>query len=157
MIGHGGVAVEAREPQARAAGVGRGELKARAGADGDPLAGAQVLRVAQLHDPPAVPGHVRRLRRDMEHRLRAVLARGRQRRGQGGRRVDDEQVAGRQEPRQVAELRVLDPAAGAIGDHQPDLVALQAAGLGGRRGLEGLRELEGERGHALTGERSWAR
>jgi hypothetical protein len=145
------VAIEAREPQARAARIRRGDLEARVAAHAHALADLDVTSFAQLHDPPPVAGHVRRLRRNVEQRLRAVLARGRQRRGQGGRRVDDNQVAWSQEPGQIAELRVLDPAARALGHHEADLVALQAARLGRCGGLEGLRELEGDGGsHAAA-------
>jgi len=63
------------------------------------------------------------------------------------------------EPGQVAELRVLDPAGRAVGHHEADLVALQAASLGGRGGLEDGGELEGDGGHqaAAAGVRSCAR
>ena len=78
---------------------------------------------------------------------------GRQRRG----RVDDEQVAGAQVLGQVAEAGMLDRAASRAGDHQPDLVAGEAARLGRRGGVVRVRELEGGRVHATAPASSDAR
>ncbi len=100
---------QARGPQPAAAEVGREQLAAPAARQREPLARpAAAVRphaVAQLHDPPlaavvrprAIPLGERR------REVQAAAVRERQGGGEGGRVVDDEQVAGLEQAGEVAE------------------------------------------------------
>ena len=89
------------------------------------------------------------VRAQLDHPQPVVLGRGRQTQldgpavqlprqcgRQGRRRVDDDQVTGMQDARQVAEPRVPQVAAGARRDQHRDVVAAQPALLGRLAGLD---------------------
>ena len=123
-----------------------------------PIGGAAERGVAEpeLDDPDVVVA-ARSGSGQSQLELRAVGARRRQGSREGGRRVDDEQVAGREEARQVDEAGVLDRRAGGVGDEQPHVVAAAAARLGRLVRLEPVRQLERERAHAEAPTSSRAR
>jgi hypothetical protein len=81
----------------------------------------------------------------------AVGAPRRQRGRQRRRRVDDEQVSGREDGGQVEHARVREATARAVGHEHADLVAAQPARLGRLAGLQPGGQLEGrDRAHAPT-------
>ena len=138
--------LQARGPQARAREVGRLERGAGAARQGEDVAGAPAAEAlgagAQLDDPAVVAGAGQR-RREAQLELGAVGAR---RAGSAAGSVAEVLMTTRspvaQEVGQVARPRV-GQAAVAARDEHADVVAREAARLGGRVGLEALGELEG--------------
>jgi hypothetical protein len=122
-----------RQPRSRepvAAAVAAGQLRVRAAGQVDPGPGGRRAkrpspRGAQLDDPLAVVERRRQVKLDL------ALAEPRvEGRGQRGGRVDHEDVAGRQELREVAEARVAQRAVAPVGDEQGDVAAAGPALLG---------------------------
>ena len=135
---------EAREGEAAAAEVGREQLCLRAARKLEPGAvsgslGRQELGAAQLHDPVgcscAVAGPARR--REVQQQVLAVQP-CRQRRGQRGRGVHHEQVAGPQEAPDLAEAGMHQAAVRAGCHEQPHVGAVGSADLRRLLGFERL-------------------
>ena len=127
----------------------------------EPLAdldGAErVVARAELHDPVVLGIAILRRRRESKLEHCAIGACNRQRGGERGGRVDDDEIAGAEEPRQLGEAAVEDDAGGAIADEQAHVVAAPSARLRRLVRLEPPRQLERERGHTATSAMSLAR
>jgi hypothetical protein len=120
-------ALEPSQHEARAGGIGGDELELakvsgqRQGLAGAAPDGSGPIGGAKLHDAPAVvelgsPGG------DVEPHRGAVGTGDRHRGGQGGREVDDDEVARGEEVRQLRERGMGDAAGGRVGDHEPDRI-----------------------------------
>ena len=152
--------VEAREPQPHA-GVRRQDLGRPAGGQDEPLAGVDaaegIVARAQLHDPELLGILALGRRREPELERGSIGPGRRKGRSERRRRVDDDEVAGREEPWEVGEVAVDNRVAGTVGDEQTDVVAGEPSRLGRLVRLEGTRKLEGRRAHADAPTRSRAR
>src|SRR5919201_2484150 len=145
--------VEARQPEAVAAGVTGQQGCAPAGRQLQLVAGARVAEgrlAAAEFDHPVAGWAVRRRSGETQLERRPVPPLDRHGRREGGGGVDDEQVAGRKEVRQLVEAGVHDPPAAAARDHQTYLVARQTARLGRLVRLEPAWPLEPVRGHVSS-------
>ncbi len=95
---------------------------------------------AQLNDPQVR----RQVGREVHGERRAVFAGCRDRGLHRAAGVDDQDVAGFEEVRQVPEAGVDHAVVVPVGDHQAHLVAREAAGLGGLARLQLRRQVEVE-------------
>ena len=150
--------IKVREPEPRSS-VGGEDPCRRGGREHQLLThvdGAErLVAVAQLDDPVAVVIAAGRRSGEPELELDSVGAHRRYGSRKCGRRIDDEEVARREEPRQLTKATVHDGARTPRGDEQADTVARNAAFL---RRLVRL-EASGQRdnAHAAAPTRSRAR
>ena len=87
---------------------------------------------------------------ESELELGAVSAGRPHGRGEGGGRVHDEEIARREEPRQVTEASVNDAAGSAVGDNQADAVTGALTGLRRLVRLKAGTQLEGAQADAAA-------